>query len=180
MAMALEANADSDPSSSRCARSGSRPPARRRRWRLVAPVVAAVAIALACAACFPPPSPGSLAGDALNAMNRDRGGLGALAWDSQLAGMAQSHAQAMANSGSLWHSDLSWLIAQPSMAGTSSLGENLLLAPAGTSGAAAEAMWMGSAPHRANILNGAFNRVGIGVVTDGAGRIWMVALFGAR
>jgi uncharacterized protein YkwD len=141
-----------------------------------------VALALLCAACFPPPSPGSVAGDTLNAMNQDRGasGLGGLAWDSTLAGMAQSHAQAIANSGSLWHSDLGWLISQPSMAGWYSLGENLLQAPAGTNGYSAEDVWMGSGPHRANILNGGFNRVGVGVVTDGAGREWVVAMFGAR
>jgi uncharacterized protein YkwD len=156
-------------------------PTRRRRWRVAAPLVAVVAIALACAACFPPPSPGSVAGDTLTAMNQDRAasGLGGLAWDSSLAGIAQSHAQAMADSGSLWHSDLGWLIAQPSMAGTWTMGENLLMA-GGTNGYAAEDLWMASPPHRANILNGAFNRVGIGVVTDGGGRTWMVALFGAR
>jgi uncharacterized protein YkwD len=148
----------------------------------VAPVIAAAAIALACAACFPQPGAGSLGGDSLTAMNQDRAasGLGGLAWDSGLAGVAQSHAQAMANSGSLWHSDLGWLISQPSMAGTWSMGENLLMAGGGTNGYSAEDMWMGSPPHRANILNGAFNRVGVGVVTDGAGRVWMVALFGAR
>ncbi len=33
---------------------------------------------------------------------------------------------------------------------------------------------MASAPHRANILNGGFNRIGVGVKIDGAGRVWMV------
>ena len=32
---------------------------------------------------------------------------------------------------------------------------------------------MSSAPHRANILNGGFNRIGVGVTVDGAGRVWI-------
>jgi uncharacterized protein YkwD len=156
---------------------------RSRRWRIVAPLVAVVALALAAAACAPPGSPGSgPTGDALQAMNRDRAaaGIGPLAWDTQLGGLAQSHAQEIANSGSLWHSDLASWMNLPWMTQWRALGENLLVAPAGTSGFSAESVWMGSAPHRANILNGGFNHVGVGVVTDGAGREWMVAEFGAR
>jgi uncharacterized protein YkwD len=61
-----------------------------------------------------------------------------------------------------------------------SLGENLLVVPPGVNAWSAEDVWMGSGPHRANILNGGFNRVGVGVATDGAGRTWMVAEFGTR
>jgi uncharacterized protein YkwD len=39
---------------------------------------------------------------------------------------------------------------------------------------------MNSPPHRANILNGGFNVVGVAVTVDGAGRAWYVAEFGAR
>ena len=63
---------------------------------------------------------------------------------------------------------------------TRALGENLAQAGPGTSAWAIEDAWMSSAPHRANILNGGFNRIGVGVTVDGAGRVWMVALFGAR
>ena len=117
----------------------------------------------------------------VQAINQDRAaaGLGPLAWDSQLYGLAQSHAQEIANSGSLWHSDLGSWLAVPWMRGWRSLGENLLVAPPGTNAFSAEDSWMASPPHRANILGG-FNRVGVGVVTDGSGRVWMVALFGAR
>jgi uncharacterized protein YkwD len=150
---------------------------RARRWRIFAPLVAVVGLALAGAACAPPSSSaGGIAGDVLNAMNQDRAaaGLGPLAWDPQLAGDAQNHAGQIAASGTLWHSNLSaWIN------GWSSLGENLLEAPAGTNGYQAEDLWMASGPHRANILGG-FNYVGIGMVTDGAGREWMVAVFGAR
>ena len=37
---------------------------------------------------------------------------------------------------------------------------------------------MGSAPHRANILSGGFNIVGIGYVRGVDGRLWVVQDFG--
>jgi uncharacterized protein YkwD len=165
--------------------AASNPPERRRtrRWRIVAPLVAVVALALAAAACAPPGSPGSGAtGDMVQAVNQSRAaaGLAPLAWDSQLGALAQSHADEIAASGTLWHSDLAGWLASPFMAGWTSLGENLLLGPPGTTSWTAEATWMQSAPHRANILNAGFNRMGLGVVIDGAGRIWMVAEFGSR
>jgi uncharacterized protein YkwD len=151
--------------------------------RILVAFAAVVALALAVAACAPPGSPGSGAtGDMVQAINDDRGaaGLGGVAWDDQLAGLAQSHAEEIAASGSLWHSDLNGWLASPWMAGWRALGENLFMGGPGTNAFAAEDQWMASGPHRANILNGAFNRVGVGVKVDGAGRVWMVALFGAR
>jgi uncharacterized protein YkwD len=154
-----------------------------RRWRIVAPLVAVIAVALAAAACAPPGSPGSGAtGDMVQAVNQDRGaaGLGGLAWDDQLGQLAQNHANGLAASGYLWHSDLGGWLAAPWFAGWLSLGENLAQAGPGANAWGIEDMWMGSAPHRANILNGGFNRIGVGVAIDGAGRVWMVALFGTR
>ena len=140
-------------------------------------------MALAAAACAPPGSPGSGAtGDMVQAINQDRGRPASAASPGTTSStdLAQGHAQDIAASGFLWHSDLAGGIAAPWMAGWRSLGENLLVAGPGTNAFTAEDMWMASAPHRANILNGGFNRVGVGVVVDGAGRVWMVALFGAR
>jgi len=154
-----------------------------RRWRVAAPLAAVVAVALAAAACAPPGSPGSGAtGDMVQAINQDRGanGLGGLAWDDQLSGLAQTHANEIAASGSLWHSDLGAWLAAPWMGAWRALGENLAQAGPGTNAWAIEDAWMSSAPHRANILNGGFNRIGVGVKVDGAGRVWMVALFGTR
>lgn len=167
------------PLTARSTASGHRRP---RSWRIAAPVVAVVALALAAAACAPPGSPGTATGDVANAINQDRGaaGLGGLAWDDQLSGLAQSHANELAAAGALWHSDLGAWLGLPWMGAWRSLGENLLQAPPGTSSSSAEDMWMASPPHRANILNGGFNRVGVGVATDGAGQVWMVALFGTR
>ena len=161
------------------------PPERRRarRWRLVAPLVAVVALALAAAACAPPGSPGRGAtGDMVQAVNQDRAasGLGGLGWDSQLAGLAQTHANEIAGSGTLWHSNLGGWLAAPWMSAWRSLGEVLAQGRPGSNAWMIEDMWMASGPHRANILNGGFNRIGVGVTVDGAGRVWMVAVFGAR
>jgi len=161
-----------------------RPPERRRarRRRLLAPLAAAIAIALTAAACAPG-SPGSGAtGDMVQAVNQDRGAarLGGLAWDSQLYALAQNHANEIAGSGSLWHSNLGAWLAAPWMVGWRSLGENLAQGLPGSNAWGIEDMWMASGPHRANILNGGFNRIGVGVKVDGAGRVWMVAVFGAR
>src|SRR5690242_4732613 len=146
---------------------------RARRWRIAAPVVAVVALALAAAACAPAGAPGSgVTGDMVQAANQDRAaaGLGGLAWDGGLARLAQGHAEEIAASGSLWHSNLgAWL--GPWRA----LGENLYMGPPGSTAWAAEDAWMASPPHRANLLNGGYNRIGLGVKVDGAGRVWMVA-----
>jgi uncharacterized protein YkwD len=167
----------------RAERRGERRGERRRSgWRrLATPIVAALAVALAAAACLPTsPAPG-VSGDTFDAINHDRAaaGVGALAWDPVLAQWAQNHAHDIAASGTLWHSDLGSLISGP-LSGYWTLGENLYQGPPGVTGAAVEATWMGSPPHRANVLNGAFNRVGVGVATDGSGQTWVVALFGAR
>lgn len=156
---------------------------RARRGRVAAAVLVALVLGLAAAACAPPGSPGSGAtGDMVQAVNQDRAaaGLAPLAWDGQLAGLAQQHAEEIAASGSLWHSDLGGWLAAPWMSGWRTLGENLLVGPPGTNAFGGEDSWMASSPHRANILNGGFNRIGVGVKVDGSGRVWMVALFGAR
>ena len=36
---------------------------------------------------------------------------------------------------------------------------------------------MNSSGHRANILDGGFNRIGVGVTRDGGGRYWVVQEF---
>ncbi|MGI8664354.1 MAG: CAP domain-containing protein [Acidimicrobiales bacterium] len=41
-----------------------------------------------------------------------------------------------------------------------------------------DAWWMGSAPHRANILDASFGSVGVGVWPDGNGNCWYVVDFG--
>ena len=144
-------------------------------------MVALIAMALVAAACAPPDAPGTPTGDVMGAINADRAGSGLapLGWDGQLGALAQQHANDIAASQSLWHSDLAGMISSPYMGAWRSLGENLAEAPAGTFSTQIVNMWMGSGPHRANILNGGFNRIGVGWANAG-GRVWVVALFGTR
>jgi uncharacterized protein YkwD len=144
--------------------------------------VAVVALAVVGAACAPPGSPGSGAtGDVVSAVNQDRAmhGLAPLAWDGTLHQLAQHHANEIAASQRLWHSDLVAWLRLPWMSNWRSFGENLVVGST-LNGWAAEDIWMGSPLHRAKILDPAFNQIGVGVTVDGAGRSWIVALFGAR
>ncbi len=44
----------------------------------------------------------------------------------------------------------------------------------------AHALLMGSAPHRANLLSSTFRQVGVGVVKDSHGTVWVVEVFRKR
>ena len=124
-----------------------------------------------------PPScggnPGGIPGGVLSAMNADRGG--GLCWNGQLGGMAQGWANWMAANNSLSHNNLNSLISQTSF---QTMGENILVGPAGMSVAQMEAAWMNSPGHRANILNGAFSAAGVGFAYDNNGELWVAVDFG--
>lgn len=152
-----------------------------RRARFALPVLI-VGLAVAGVACAPPGSPGSgYTGDVVGAVNQDRAaaGLRPLTWDNQLGDYARSWANHLAATGSLVHTDLAALVRLPYMTAWWTMGENLLVGP-GMSGAAAEDAWMNSAGHRANILNPAFNSIGVASARDSSGRWWYVAELGAR
>jgi uncharacterized protein YkwD len=145
--------------------------------------ILAIGLAVAGTACAPPDGPaGAITGDVAAAVNQDRaaGGLAPLAWNGQLAANAQNWADHLAATGALAHTDLGALARLPSMAGWWSLGENLLLEPGSPTGAGAEATWMASGEHRANVLNPTWNSIGVGATRDSSGRVWLVAEFGAR
>ena len=155
--------------------------------RRFAPVALATILTLIAAACAPPGGNGGgggggVTGDVVSAINQDRAahGLAPLAWDVQLADYAQSWAGRIAAAGDLIHTDLGSLMRLPYMASWWTIRENLLYGSAGMSGADAENLWMSSGPHQANILDPSVNYVGVGVAYDGAGRLWLVAEFGAR
>ncbi len=152
--------------------------------RRLAPVALAAILTLSAAACAPTGGNGGggVTGDVVASVNQDRAahGLAPLAWDQQLTAYAQSWAGRIAAAGDLVHTDLGGLMRLPYMASWWTMRENLLYAPAGTSGADAENLWMASSPHQANILDPDVNYIGVGAVYDGAGRVWMVAEFGAR
>jgi uncharacterized protein YkwD len=130
----------------------------------------------------PPPPPaasfcdGSGAG-VIDAMNGDRGanGLGALCGNGQLQGIAQNWANWMAQNASLTHQDLGSVISGTPF---SAMAENILVGPGGMSVDQMESAWMQSAPHRANILSGAYSAAGVGIAYGGDGRVWVAVDFG--
>jgi uncharacterized protein YkwD len=115
-----------------------------------------------------------------NALNYNRvmNGLPQLTWSPKLANQAGWWAHQMSDANTLYHQDLTALINSPDYAGYYTLGENILVGPGTMTALQIEGAWMASAPHRANILSGAFNIVGIGYYRGPDGRIWAVQDFG--
>jgi uncharacterized protein YkwD len=151
----------------------------------VAIVAAAAIIGLTAASCgFANTSSGgpadSYAAGLYNALNYNRvmNGLPQLTWSPKLANQAGSWAHQMANANTLYHQDLGALIGSPDYFGYRTLGENIMVGPGALSANQVEGSWMASGPHRANILSGAFNIVGIGYYRGPDGRIWAVQDFG--
>ncbi|HEY4844668.1 MAG TPA: CAP domain-containing protein [Candidatus Dormibacteraeota bacterium] len=124
----------------------------------------------------PPVSPvGGAAGVQVSLVNQDRtaSGVAALAYSASLARVAQYRAQDMLNRNYFSHYDPStgqlafvqllhlWGIPY------SSAGENIAWST-NPSMADINTMFMNSPDHRANILKGAFHRIGVGVASNGA------------
>jgi uncharacterized protein YkwD len=150
-----------------------------------AAVMVALLIALGLSSCAIPATSNAGPSDPtvsamFQALNADRGrsGLPALSWRANLANTAASWASQMARAGSLYHQNLGSLIRSPEYAGYRAMGENILVGPGNMSGQTMESNWMASAPHRANILSGAYNVVGIGYYRGPDGRLWAVQDFG--
>ena len=130
-------------------------------------VVAAASVVMLLAACQPqasgvqttastcgPAAPdNSITQAVFNGVNADRAanGLGPLAWNAQLACLAQDHSNYMATSGDFSHRDLAATIRQPDYANYVARRENILVGPNTMTGAAMETAWMNSPGHRANI-----------------------------
>ena len=115
-----------------------------------------------------------------NALNGDRGanGLGGLSWSPQLADLASNWAHQMSNANTLYHQNLGAIINSPGYAAYHTLGENILVGPGSMSPNQVEGTFMSSGAHRANILSGAFNIVGVGYYRGPDGRLWVVQDFG--
>jgi uncharacterized protein YkwD len=128
----------------------------------------------------PPPAPPACDGagsTVIDAMNADRasGGLAALCGSSELAAYAQSWANWMAQHQSLTHQDLGAVLGGTAF---STVAENILSGPSGMSAGEMEAAWMASAPHRQNIMNGAYAAAGVGMAYGGDGQVWVAVEFG--
>jgi uncharacterized protein YkwD len=146
--------------------------------------IAGVAILTASAsACVPPApqsqpaaspeSPDRVHAVALVNQFRAANGLPALVEASDAAGKAEFQAIAMANAGSIYHSDLASGI-QP---GWTTLGENVGY---GSSVDQVQAAMEVSPPHRANMLSGAFDQIGVGVAVGANGLTYVAQEFVGR
>ncbi len=136
----------------------------RTRLAWLAALVAVVVMALG--ACSPEVDHST---DLLNA-DRNAKGLASLPTNIDLYLKAQSWSEQLARDGYLHHSNL------PDGIGYNwaRLGENVGY---GYSLEQVQQAFMNSPGHRANILDGGFNRIGLGVTRDGAGRYWVVQEF---
>jgi uncharacterized protein YkwD len=115
----------------------------------------------------------------LQSINRERrsAGLPALHWDDALASAARQHAGVMATNHSVAHT----LPGEPSLPGRAThagahfawLSENVVES---SDVATANAQFMNSPTHRANILDADMDTVGIGIVASG-GRLFVVEDF---
>ena len=110
-----------------------------------------------------------------NRINDERAkvGLPALIPDSELVAKAQAHSQDMADANQLFHTTL-----RDGVTGNPhKMGENV--AYAGSIDQAFQAL-LNSPPHYANIVDGSFNRVGVGIVVGSDGRVWVTMDFAQR
>lgn len=127
----------------------------------------------------PTAGPAELAAAFLQLLNAARRSerLPALGSDERLAAAARDHAAAMAQHGRLGHDLGEGTVDQRLVsAGWSAVhvGENV--AAGHSVGRAHQALWA-SPSHRNNMLSSSFRRVGIGVVVDSHGTLWVVQTF---
>ena len=129
--------------------------------------IVALLVALLGSACTPE------AGKASGLLQESRAqyGLPELQFNTMLHFKAQAWAEQLARQGYLSHSRLT--DGNHSTTWTK-LGENVGYA---WSLEQAQAAFMNSPPHRANILDRTYNKVGTGVARSGDGRIWVVQEF---
>lgn len=132
----------------------------------------------------PPPAPrpepipdsATVSSEVVAAVNAERAArrLGPLAIDERLAELSATWATEMARRSRLTHGDFSGRIA--SVLPNTAAAENIAEGPSGSAGAVA--VWMNSAPHRANIL-GPFSIAGAGRATSDDGTVYWCVDFGA-
>jgi len=103
---------------------------------------------------------------------RANAGVGKLSLDPHLSRVAKRQARAMARRATLYHTpSLGSLVTR-----WRSLGENVGYA---SSVKAVHRAYMGSSPHKANILKSAYRHLGVGVKKKG-GYVWTAVVFESR
>ncbi len=101
-------------------------------------------------------------------------GLRPLAGRGDVDDIARPHTKAMASKRNIWHNDSYFTAATRSSLAAKALGENVAMAA--TVEVAHRAL-MDSPGHRANILNGSFDTVGVSVVHDERGYVYVTQNF---
>ncbi len=154
-----------------------------RLKKRAAVLVMAAVVALGATACLPTTGPDPedpYLNMLLQAMNNDRAanGLPRLTWSPKLSVLAYDWSTQMARSGSLYHQDLGAVMNRSDYSDVWTLGENILVGPAGMPIPDMESVWMNSSGHRANILSRNFNIVGLAFVSGPDGRLWVTVDFG--
>ncbi len=145
---------------------------RHRRPSLVAAIVLALLIGLLPQTTDLAHADSGLEAAFVAAVNRERAatGLGSLGVAGDLTSVARSHSQVMANGSNLHHSpDLGGAVS-----GWQKVGENVGRGP---SVDAIHAALMASPGHKRNILDPGWTQLGMGVVVDGGGQIWVTQVF---
>jgi uncharacterized protein YkwD len=132
---------------------------------------------VAAAAPAPPPPPAPAPGNegrVLQLINGERAGagVGGLSVNGGAASVARSWSAYMAQNGMSHNPDLGGDLDRAGVAWRT-IAENVGY---GASVDQVHSMFMSSSGHRANILNGAYTQVGIGVVQSG-GRVWVTIVF---
>lgn len=153
-----------------------------------------VAAAIACVSCSQsipstplPPAASIAAGNVdsriVSYANASRAAAGkkALQRDAVLDALALEHARETMRLGSKGHSGMQGRFARAhQQMGARMFAENVHSARPGNDPARRLVdEWMASKVHRNNLLSGAFNKTGVGSVTDSAGTIWAVQVFAA-
>ena len=121
-------------------------------------------------------APSTDADQVLSLLNayRAANGLSPLAVAGDAAAKAQEHSDEMAAQGTLFHSSSLSSGIQP---GWTQLGENVGVAGSADS---CQNLFQGSGAHNDNMLNAAYNQVGVGATRGGDGRLYVTQFFVAR
>lgn len=148
---------------------------------LPAPVAVPAPVAAAPATAQPLPAP--RAGDLTDAaatllglvnQERARAGLATLESRGAIVTVAAGQSRAMAAQGRIWHNEAYFKAANRSALGARALGENVAM---NSSVEDAHRRLMASPGHRANILNSRFDAVGVAVVADSTGALFITQNF---